>query len=107
MKTIFYELEAGNNHYDNASRNKWISVIKIHLITFSVQMFGFRTSQIFTRWIILYGAQLKYTNCTFRDTKVELMDKIKVVYENIHRKTLVPACLRFESRIDAVKLVIL
>ena len=50
----------------------------------------------------VWGAVEKDTNCTSSNTKAQLMDKIKTVFEALPRETVASACSRFRTRIEAV-----
>lgn len=50
----------------------------------------------------VWGAVEKDTNRTSSNTKAQLMDKIKTVFEALPRETVASACSRFRSRIEAV-----
>lgn len=50
----------------------------------------------------IWGAVEKDTNHCASNTKAQLMDKIKLVFEALQRETVASACSRFRSRIEAV-----
>ena len=50
----------------------------------------------------VWGAVEKDTNHCASNTKAQLMDKIKMVFEALQRETVASACSRFRSRIEVV-----
>ena len=48
------------------------------------------------------GAFEKDTDRRASSTNAQLIDRIKVVFETLHRETVTSACSRFRSKIEAV-----
>ena len=70
--------------------------------TTPVPMFGLRTPQILTPWIIMYVALLRKTPIAMLVQKASLIDRIKVVFETLPRETETSACSMFWTRIETV-----
>ena len=70
--------------------------------TAPIQIFGLRTPQILTSWIIMYGALLRKMPSTAITTKAQLVNIIKADFETLPRESVTSACTRFWGQIEAV-----
>ena len=73
------------------------------ITTTPVAMFGRRTPQILTQWIIMYGMLLGKTPIAVPVLKsTELISRIKAVFKTLPRESVSSASSRFQDRIEAV-----